>query len=98
MKITHFSHTGVAPDGTLAAGGAVEVIGGVRYSAPEGGCGMPGCHCSPGHWLSITCPRTEDGVVSGYTAHFDSRRELENVDRAEIEQQAQQQLSTQTKE
>jgi len=57
-------------------------------SAPEGGCGAEGCPCSPGHWISRVHLRTEDGVVFGYTAHFDSRQELEAADLDEIERQA----------
>lgn len=91
MKITHFSTTGVAPDGLVEGGGSVNVDGGTRYSALEGGCGMGRCNCSPGHWLSVINPRTPDGVVSGYTAHFDSRAELEAADLDDIERQAREQ-------
>jgi hypothetical protein len=88
MKITHFVHTGVLANGQLAAGGAVEVKGRVAESAPDGGCGDEGCPCSPGHWISKVHPRTDDGVVFGYTAHFESRQELDAADLDEIERQA----------
>jgi len=86
MKITHFVHTGVREDGSLPTGGAVEVKGRVIESARRGGCGRKGCDCSPGQWISIVHPRTEDGVVVGYTAYFDSRKELEGADMEKIEQ------------
>lgn len=94
MHITHFSTTGVAPDGRVDGGGAVNVEGSTRYSAPEGGCGSRGCNCSPGHWLSVIEPRTPDGVVAGYTAHFDSRAELEAADLEDIDRIAREQGAT----
>ena len=88
MKISHFVHVGVLPDGRVPTGGAVEVNGRASESAPEGGCGAEGWQCSPGHWISRVHPRTEDGVVFGYTAHFDSQQELEAANLDEIERQA----------
>lgn len=88
MKIKHFVHTGVSPDGLVPSGGAVEVNGRVIESDIKGGCGSKGCPCSPGHWIATVLPRTEDGVVFGYTAYFDSRQELEAADRGEIEREA----------
>jgi hypothetical protein len=88
MKITHFTHTGVLPDGRVPTGGAVEVNGRVLQSEATGGCGSKGCRCSPGHWISVVHPRTEDGVVFGYTARFDSRTELEAANLDDIEREA----------
>lgn len=88
MKIRHFTHTGVLPDGRVPTGGAVEVNGRVIQSDIKGGCGSKGCSCSPGHWISVVHPRTDDGVVFGYTVYFDSRQELEAADLAELEQEA----------
>jgi len=88
MKIAHFIHTGVLPDGRVPTGGSVETKGRVAQSVPEGGCGNEGCQCSPGHWISKVHPRTEDGVVFGYKVHFDTRQELEAADMEQIEQEA----------
>lgn len=88
MKITHFVHTDVSPDGLVPTGGAVVVDGRVGYSAPDGGCGSEGCNCSPGHWFSKVHPRTPDGVVFGYTAHFSSREEMLSADQDLIDQEA----------
>jgi hypothetical protein len=93
MKITHFIHTDVLPDGRLPTGGAVEVNGQVAYSAPGGGCGSAGCNCSPGHWISKVHARTSDGVVFGYQVSFDSRKELESADMDLIEQEARRRLN-----
>lgn len=88
MDIEYFAVTGVGPDGLVQGGGAVAIDGGVRRSAPQGGCGAPGCACSPGHWISVIQPRSEDGVVAGYTAHFSSREELDAADLDDIKRQA----------
>jgi len=88
MKISHFTHTGVSPDGLVPSGGSVEVNGRVIQSDINGGCGSEGCPCSPGHWISVVRPRTEDGIVFGYTARFDSRQELEAADLDEVEREA----------
>lgn len=77
MKINHFKHTGVSPDGKIAGGGAVTTKGRVSKSAEEGGCGSKGCNCSPGHWISFCLPRTEDGIVEGVSIHFDNKEEMD---------------------
>lgn len=88
MKIKHFVHHGVAPDGSVSSGGALEVNGRVIESDVNGGCGSEDCTCSPGHWIATVLPRTDDGIVFGYTAYFDNREELEAADPAEIEREA----------
>lgn len=93
MKIVHFVHTGVSPTGDLPGGGNVEIAGRVQQSAESGGCGNEGCACSAGHWLSKVHPRTEDGVVFGYTAYFNSRDELLTADLALIEAEARKRLN-----
>jgi hypothetical protein len=50
--------------------------GHISVSAPSGGCGLEGCNCSPGHYIAVLLPRTEDGVVLGATFTFKSRTEL----------------------
>ncbi|MGG7607820.1 hypothetical protein [Massilia sp. BKSP1R2A-1] len=88
MKITHFLHTGVLPDGRVPTGGSVEVNGLIVESAPEGGCGSEGCSRSPGHWISKIHPRSEDGTVFGYMVLFNNREELEMADLDLIEIEA----------
>ena len=77
MKLRTFTHTGVKPDGTFDdKNGAVGTKGGVSMSQPSGGCGLEGCYCSEEHWLTISMPRTEDGVVMGISVTFDSLDEM----------------------
>ena len=50
MRIETFIHKGVKKDGTFKGDlGSVEVDGGISISDVHGGCGSPGCKCSPGH-------------------------------------------------
>ncbi len=78
MKIEAFKHEGVFPDGTFKNKvGAVNIKGGITFSELNGGCGSEGCHCSDGHWLVITKPRTLHGIVDGVTVAFEDRAEME---------------------
>ena len=88
VEIKWFEIAGVAPDGRVEAGGAVHVDGRYIRSAVDGGCGNPGCACSPGHWLTKTFPRTENGTVVGYTARFPSREALEQSSYEELDELA----------
>ena len=88
IQVNWFETCGVAPDGSVEGGASVRVDGAVFESSPEGGCGSPGCSCSPGHWITKLFPRTSEGVVAGYTAHFQNRADLENIGRAELEELA----------
>lgn len=79
MRIITFSYKNVTPEGIIPGeAGSVCVTGRTLLSHPEGGCGAPGCNCSPGHWINVVNPRTPDGVVAGFTIYFDSRKSLEN--------------------
>ena len=63
MYIRKFKHEKVKPDGTFEGErGAVHVDGRILMSSPEGGCDLPNCHCSEGHWISFAAPRTSNGV------------------------------------
>lgn len=88
MKIEWFATEGVDADGHVAAGGHVCVDGAVRKSPPEGGCGMAGCNCSAGYWISRIYPRTPDGIVAGFQAHFATRADLESVSLEDVERTA----------
>jgi hypothetical protein len=81
MEIRKFIHREVQPDGTIKnkgrQRGQIETSGGILISAKGGGCGSPGCHCSDGHWISISLPRTKNGIVQGLTVQFDSPAEME---------------------
>ena len=77
MNITRFRHTGVKPDGTFEQGlGAVKTKGSISRSHERGGCGMRGCKCSPGHWIAVALPRTDEGVVEGFTIRFKNKQEF----------------------
>lgn len=88
MKISYFVHSNVAADGRLPGGGSVVTKGALVESAPDGGCGLDGCNCSPGHWIAYALPITPGGVVFGFRAIFESRAELEAADIGDIERQA----------
>lgn len=78
MKIETFKHTNVLPNGTFKTKkGGVETEGRISRSAKNGGCGMKGCHCSDGHWITIIKPRTKKGVVEGIKVKFDNKLEME---------------------
>ncbi|MHC4463628.1 MAG: hypothetical protein ACYS30_19690 [Planctomycetota bacterium] len=76
MRTHHFKHIDVNKDGTCKSGGAVETKGVVRLSSRGGGCTLNKCNCSPGHWICVTLPRTNKGVVEGVTLYFDNEKQL----------------------
>lgn len=80
MRIETHKYEGVNPNGTFSngLGGAVVTEGRLTQSARNGGCGLDGCNCSPGHYISITKPRTEDGIVEGITVVFDNQEEMDS--------------------
>ena len=76
MKIETKKHIGVKPDGTFKNKlGAVETKGKIIMSNGEG-CGLSGCKCSEGHWLTIVQPRTSKGVVKVVKVVFDDSKEM----------------------
>lgn len=78
MKIEKIKHTGVNKDGTSSTGAIpVETAGKISMSADNGGCGVPGCKCSPGHWIHIHLPR-KGSTVECIKVEFENREELEN--------------------
>lgn len=54
----------------------IKLTGGISISHPLGGCGLQGCRCSPGHWISKISP-IEGDKVKGILLTFDTREELE---------------------
>lgn len=77
MKIEKIKHTGVNKDGTFKTGaGSVEVNGRIYMSSENGGCGIPGCKCSPGHWIIISLPR-KGSLVEEMKVSFDNKNELD---------------------
>jgi hypothetical protein len=77
-EITIFKHEHVNKDGTFERElGSVHIEGHITISHPKSGCGMDGCNCSPGHWISVALPRTNKGIVRGMTIQFKNRKELE---------------------
>lgn len=75
MQVEKFIHKGVGPDGKVNSGGAVLTKPFIRMSMGEG-CGLRGCHCSDGYWISIGLARTEDGVVEGVIVRFENAEEM----------------------
>lgn len=73
MRIEKYIHTDI-PDNKEEA--EVEILGGISLSQSDGGCDAKGCNCSPGHWMAIRLPRTDDGTVEGISVYFDSKEEM----------------------
>lgn len=83
MEITKFKHENVRHNGTFEDGqGSVETDGVIRMSQGEG-CGLPGCLCSEGNWISITAPRNENGIVEGILVEF-TKEEMKDFFRFHI--------------
>jgi hypothetical protein len=89
MKFEKYRYENVEPDGILTKRfkyraiqreeqGEVLTKGGIFCGVGKG-CGLSGCHCSDGYSISITLPRTEEGIVEGILVKFDSREEMLNV-------------------
>jgi hypothetical protein len=74
MKIITFEHT-TDEIGECVDGGAVHTDGALLMSMGDG-CGDESCHCSGGHWVTITAPRDELGKVKGISARFDNAGEM----------------------
>lgn len=87
MEIAWFAHC-TNDDGVAEDGSVLPLFGSRLMSHPEGGCGDPGCNCSPGHWIVKNYPRTADGIVAGFHAKFDSRDLLERAEWRQIESAA----------
>lgn len=73
-----FQHKNVDVSGSVKGGGAVITEGAIRMSVGEG-CGLPGCHCSEGIWITIIMPRTKDGIVEGIQVRFRNKSELNDL-------------------
>ena len=77
MKIFTYQHENVKQDGTfIDQPGSVVTEGRIMMSEEQGGCNIKTCHCSDGHWISITEPRTPQGIVKGVTVVFDDYAEM----------------------
>lgn len=78
MKIEHWTHENVLPDGICLSGGKVDPNPGIRLSQPiSGGCGLEHCNCSAGHWLCINFGyNKKTKTVSGVTVYFDNHEEM----------------------
>lgn len=75
MRYEKIVHQNVRPDGTLPEGGAIETRPIIRMSTGEG-CGLIGCHCSDGYWISIGSGRRPDGTVEIVRVVFKDRAEI----------------------
>jgi len=86
MKIESIDYEGVRKDGLFKhEEGSVCTKGLVRMGRGDG-CGLKGCRCSPGYWITIMLPRTQKGEVHGIRVVFKDKREFERFMRdGEIE-------------
>jgi len=77
MKIVKWNHD-VLPNGKpITGGGEVTISKRIVESQLFGGCSNPNCDCSPGHWICFNNGyNSETRQVSGKTAYFDNREEL----------------------
>ena len=76
MQIEVWTEKNVLHDGRTKGGGAVVTHGRIARSTQKGGCGLESCNCSPGHYITITLPRTPRGEVMSVIAHFTSLNEM----------------------
>lgn len=76
MTTKKIIHENVLQDGTFSdKSGAIETKGWLRTGRGEG-CGLPGCHCSDGYYVSIGMP-LKDGKVEGIITYFKSKKEMD---------------------
>jgi hypothetical protein len=83
MKFEESITDNVESNGKVKDGGAVVTKGTIRMSTGEG-CGLKGCHCSDGYWLSVVLPwefvKCDDkgsfGKVKSIKVIFDDRDEM----------------------
>lgn len=73
MRIEKYIHSNVPNNNQEAE---VEINGGISLSQPDGGCDTKGCNCSPGHWVTISLPRSDDGTVEVVCVYFDNKEEM----------------------
>jgi hypothetical protein len=76
MEIKEFEHKGVSKDGIIEGGGAVRTKAWVGMGYGEG-CGLEGCNCSNGYWITIASPRTKEGTVKGMQIKFTDKKEMD---------------------
>ncbi|EIM94449.1 hypothetical protein WQE_44188 [Paraburkholderia hospita] len=74
----------VPEDGLIDEGALVPVNGMLAMSPPDGGCGMAGCGCFRGHFITRLFRRDDEGCVRGYVVEFESRQELETTSPEEL--------------
>jgi len=80
MDISKRTTCGVREDGTIEGRpGSVTVEGGIRMAYREGGCGLIGCNCSPGFWISRSTPRNEKGEIETTIRRFNSKNDFEDA-------------------
>ena len=75
QKLEYWRHENVSPDGSCVDG-SVNIEGAIRLSDPGGGNSIKDCHSSDGHWFMLALPRTDKGLVEGFTLRFGDRAEL----------------------
>ena len=78
MKFEEFIHKGVAPNGSIKRGGAVRTKGAIIIGLGKG-CGLSGCHCSDGFYISLVMPRNKKGEVRGIKVKFEDVKEIERI-------------------
>lgn len=62
MKIEYFEIK-CDKNGNTKPNGAVAVNGAIIKSARKGGCGLEGCNCSPGRYITIVLPRQRGKII-----------------------------------
>ena len=81
MQIKKIVYENVLPNGTFKddlehVKGSVETKGLLRMSTGEG-CGLTGCHCSDGYWMTIGLPITIEGKVEVIRVIFSDKTEMD---------------------
>jgi hypothetical protein len=76
MKVEHWTHKGVKPDGTFyESAGAVNTEPNVDVTWKGEGCDCGTCQNSD-CYIRVNLGRDEEGTVRGMTIYFDSDKEL----------------------
>ncbi len=78
-RVEIIQYDGVPVDGLIDESAQVPVNGMIATSPPDGGCGLVGCPCVRGHFITRLFPRDEEGCVWGYVVEFENRQELEST-------------------
>ncbi len=78
MKVDQIVYSNVDPKtGSLSSGGAVRTKPWIGFSENQG-CGLKGCDCSMGYWLTVASGIDASGGVHVLKVTFEDKKEFQN--------------------